>query len=49
MVSEEQISRNPVSNAIMLIEGVELLIFKKILNIHSWSLPDIIQEGRMTM
>ncbi|MGD0961137.1 MAG: ATP-binding protein [Methylomonas sp.] len=44
---EQEISRNLNSDAIMLMEEVDMLMFERMQNVHSWSHLDIIQEGRI--
>ncbi len=46
-VIEEEISRNLNSDAIMLMEEVDMLMFERMQNVHSWSHLDIIQEARI--
>lgn len=44
---EEEIGRNLTSDAIMLMEEVDLLMYEGMQNVHSWSRLDIIQEVRI--
>jgi signal transduction histidine kinase len=44
---EQEIGRNLNHNAIMLMEEVDMLMFERMQNIHSWSRLDIIQEARI--
>jgi signal transduction histidine kinase len=44
---EWEISRNLNSDAIMLMEEVDMLMFERMQNVHSWSHLDIIQEARI--
>ena len=44
---EGEISRNLNSDAIMLMEEVDMLMFERMQNVHSWSHLDIIQEARI--
>ena len=44
---EAEISRNLKNDAGMLMEQIDMLLFERLQNIHSWSHLDIIQEGRI--
>ncbi|MGZ5052035.1 MAG: sensor histidine kinase [Methylobacter sp.] len=44
---EAEISRNLKNDAAMLMEQIDMLLFERLQNIHSWSHLDIIQEGRI--
>jgi len=44
---EEEIGRNLSSDALMLMEEVDMLMFERMQNVHSWSRLDIIQEARI--
>ncbi|MDD2759249.1 MAG: two-component sensor histidine kinase, partial [Methylomonas sp.] len=44
---EAEIGRNLKNDAAMLMEQIDMLIFERLQNVHSWSHLDIIQEGRI--
>lgn len=44
---EAEISRNLKNDADMLMEQIDILMFERLQNIHSWSHLDIVQEGRI--
>lgn len=44
---EQEIGRNLNHDAIMLMEEVDMLMFERMQNVHSWSRLDIIQEARI--
>ncbi len=44
---KEEIGRNLTSDAAMLMEQVDMLMFERMQNVHSWSHLDIVQEGRI--
>ncbi len=44
---QEEIGRNLSSDAAMLMEEVDMLMFERVQNVHSWSRLDIIQEARI--
>lgn len=44
---EAEISRNLKNDASLLMEQIDMLIFERLQNVHSWSHLDIIQEGRI--
>ena len=44
---EEEIGRNLSSDASMLMEQVDMLMFERMQNVHSWSHLDVMQEGRI--
>ncbi len=44
---EAEIGRSLKNDAAMLMEQIDMLIFERLQNIHSWSHLDIIQEGRI--
>jgi hypothetical protein len=46
-ILEEEIGRNLTSDATMLMEEVDMLMFERMQNVHSWSRLDIIQEARI--
>jgi len=46
-ILEEEIGRNLSSDAAMLMEQTDMLMFERMQNVHSWSHLDIIQEGRI--
>ncbi len=44
---ETEIGRSLNNDASMLMEQIDMLIFERLQNVHSWSHLDIIQEGRI--
>ena len=44
---EGEINRTLNSDASMLMEEVDMLMFERMQNVHSWSRLDIIQEARI--
>ncbi len=44
---EAEIGKNLKNDAAMLMEQIDMLIFERLQNVHSWSHLDIIQEGRI--
>lgn len=44
---ETEIGRNLKNDAAMLMEQIDMQLFERLQNIHSWSHLDIIQEGRI--
>jgi signal transduction histidine kinase len=44
---ETEIGRSLNNDAAMLMEQIDMLIFERLQNVHSWSHLDIIQEGRI--
>jgi len=44
---ETEISRGLKNDAALLMEQMDMLIFERLQNVHSWSHLDIIQEGRI--
>lgn len=44
---ETEIGKNLKNDAAMLMEQIDMLIFERLQNVHSWSHLDIIQEGRI--
>ena len=44
---QEEIGRNLSSDAVMLMEEVDMLMFERLQNVYSWSRLDIIQEARI--
>jgi signal transduction histidine kinase len=44
---EQEIGRNLNHDAIMLMEKVDMLMYERMQNVHSWSRLDIIQEARI--
>lgn len=44
---EAEIGRSLKNDAAMLMEQIDMLIFERLQNVHSWSHLDIIQEGRI--
>ena len=44
---ETEIGRSLKNDASMLMEQIDMLIFERLQNVHSWSHLDIIQEGRI--
>ncbi len=44
---QEEIGRNLTSDAVMLMEEMDMLIFERLQNVHSWSHLDIMQEARI--
>jgi signal transduction histidine kinase len=44
---QDEIGRNLTSDAAMLMEEVDMLMFERLQNVHSWSRLDIIQEARI--
>jgi len=44
---QQEIGRNLSSDAAMLMEEVDMLMFERLQNVHSWSHLDIMQEGRI--
>jgi signal transduction histidine kinase len=44
---EEEIGRNLSSNAAMLMEEVDMIMFERLQNVHSWSHLEIIQDARI--
>lgn len=45
---QEEISRNLANDAAMLMEKVDILMFERMQNLHSWSHMDVIQEARIS-
>lgn len=46
-ILQEEIGRNLTSDAAMLMEEVDMLMFERLQNVHSWSRLDIIQDARI--
>ena len=44
---EAEISRNLQNDAEMLMKQIDMLMFERLQNVHSWSHLDIVQEGRI--
>jgi signal transduction histidine kinase len=44
---QEEIGRNLTSDAAMLMEKLDMLLYERFQNVHSWSQLNIIQEGRI--
>jgi signal transduction histidine kinase len=44
---EAEIARSLKNDAAMLMEQIDMLMFERLQNVHSWSHLDIIQEGRI--
>ena len=47
MALEQQIGDSLENDATMLMKQIDMLIFERLQNIHSWSHLDIVQEGRI--
>ncbi len=46
-ILQEEIGRNLTSDATMLMQQVDMLMFERLQNVHSWSHLDIMQEARI--
>lgn len=44
---QTEIGRNLQNNANMLMEQIDMLMFERLQNVHSWSHRDVMQEGRI--
>lgn len=44
---QTEIGRNLQNNANMLMEQIDMLMFERLQNVHSWSHQDVMQEGRI--
>lgn len=44
---QEEIGRSLTNNAAMLMEKVDMLMFERLQNVHSWSHLDVMQHGRI--